>query len=78
LTVELGEDLVGVFGPGEWLAALVPAIAESPDRGHQFLDAGEVAAAERLALDDREEHLNHVQPRGVGRGAMQLRAGMLG
>jgi hypothetical protein len=54
LTLELGEDLVGVLGPGEGTTALVPAVAEPPDGGHQLLDAGEVATAQRLALDDGE------------------------
>jgi len=33
---------------------LVPAIAEPADRCDQLVDAGEVAAAQRLALDDRK------------------------
>jgi hypothetical protein len=62
LTFERGEDLVGVLGPAKRVAALVPAVAELADRGHQLLDAGEVTAAQRLALDDGEEHLDQVQP----------------
>ena len=52
--MELGEDLIGVLGPGERVAALIPAVAEPTDRCHQRIHAGDVAATERLALDDRE------------------------
>jgi hypothetical protein len=67
LTLELGEDLVGVLGPGEGTTALVPAVTEPPDRCHHLLHAGEVPAAQRLALDDGEEHLDQVQPGRIGR-----------
>ena len=67
LTLELGEDLVGVPGPGEVTTALVPAVTEPPDRCHQLFHAGEVPAAQRLALDDGEEHLDQVQPGPIGR-----------
>ena len=77
-TLELGEDLVGVLGPGERLAALVPAVAEPTDRGHQLLDAGEVATAQGLALDDGEEHLDQVQPGAIGGREVQLDPGMAG
>ena len=42
-TVELDEDLVGGFGPGERLAVLVPAPAEPTDRGDEIVDAGDAA-----------------------------------
>ncbi|WP_190867580.1 Scr1 family TA system antitoxin-like transcriptional regulator, partial [Actinomadura sp. RB99] len=29
---DFGDDLVGVFGPGEWFAAVVPAVDEGADR----------------------------------------------
>jgi hypothetical protein len=53
-TLELGQELIGVFGSGEGTTALVPAVAQPRDRCHQLLDVGEVTASERLALDDRE------------------------
>ena len=68
MTLALGQDLVGVLGPGEGTTALVPAVAEPPDRCHQLLDAGEVTASQRLALDDREAHLDQID------GFMRLRA----
>jgi hypothetical protein len=58
LTLELGKNLVGVLGPGEEMPALVPAVAEPADRGHQLLHAGEVTAAQRLALDAGQGHLD--------------------
>jgi hypothetical protein len=47
---------------------MVPAVAEPPDRCHQLLDAGEVTASQRLALDDREEGLDKIEPGRIGRG----------
>jgi hypothetical protein len=55
LTVELGEDLVGGLGPGEGLAVLVPALAEAIDGGGELIDAGEVATAKGLTVDDGED-----------------------
>jgi hypothetical protein len=45
LTHELGEDLVGVLGPGKRLAALVPAVAEPTDRCHQRIQRSTLPAA---------------------------------
>jgi hypothetical protein len=62
LSDELGQDLVGWPGPDERLTALVPAIAEPADRADELLDAGEVAAAKHLTVDDGEEDLDEVEP----------------
>jgi hypothetical protein len=61
-----GEDFVGGLGPDEELAGIGPAVDEELDGGSEFLDAGEVAAAEGLACDDAEEDLDqvHLGPRG--------------
>jgi hypothetical protein len=59
---EPGQDLVGVGDPDKRLAALIPGVAEAADRGDQLLHAGEVTPTERLARDDREEHLDQVEP----------------
>src|SRR6266513_4395169 len=61
------EYLVGCLGPGEGMAAVVPAAGEVLDRGDEVLDRGEAAAADGLPGDDREEDLNEIQPR-PGRG----------
>jgi hypothetical protein len=52
---------------------LVPALAEPTDRGGEVLDAGEVAAAKRLAVDD-EEDFDQVEPGRRGRGETQFDA----
>src|SRR5436190_21930426 len=39
------EYLVGCLGPGEGMAAVVPAVDEVLDRGDEVLDRGEGAAA---------------------------------
>jgi hypothetical protein len=76
--VELGEDLIGVLGPAKRLTVLIPAVAEPTDHRNQLLNTGEVAAAQRLAIDDGKEHLDQVQLGSIGRGELQLHAGMLG
>ena len=56
----MGEDFVGDFGPGQGVAAVVPAGDESPDRGNELGDAVEGASTDRLAGDDPEEYLDQV------------------
>ncbi len=75
-TVDLGEDGVGVLGPGEGLAAFVPADDELANRGDELADGVNGAAADGLAGNDPEEHLDHVQPGRRGRGEMQLHPGV--
>src|SRR4029450_9691581 len=70
-TLERGQELLGVLGPAERLTALVPPVAEATDDRDQLLPAGGVAAAQRLAFDDGEEHLDQVQPGGIRRGEVQ-------
>jgi hypothetical protein len=60
-----------VLGPAARLAALVPA-AELPAPRDQLRRAGEVAAAQRLAFEDREEHLDQVQPETMGRDEVRV------
>jgi hypothetical protein len=52
------EDVVGGLGPGERLAAVVPAVDEPADRGGQLADRVEGAAPDGLAGDDAEEDLD--------------------
>src|SRR6266516_829304 len=56
------EYLIGGLGPGEGMAAVVPAVDEVLDGGDEVLDRGEAAAADGLAGDDRKEDLHHVEP----------------
>jgi len=74
----VADDLVGVFGPGERVGVFVPAVDVGPDGGLEVLDGVEGAAADRLAGDDPEEDLHHVQPAAAGRGEVQLDPGVLG
>jgi len=46
----VGQDLVGGLGPGERVAAVVPAVDEAADSGHEFFDAGERAAPNGLSV----------------------------
>lgn len=55
--VRFGEDLIGGFGPDEWLAAVVPAVDECPDLGRQVTNRDEDAAMDGLLLDDPEPNL---------------------
>ncbi len=77
IEVEGGQELLGVLGPTERPAAVVPPVAEATDRRHQLLDAGEIAAAQRLVLEDGKEHLDQIQPGGIGRGEVQSDTGGL-
>ena len=54
----MGEDLIGGLGPGERLAAVVPAVDEPADGGGELADRVEGAAADGLAGDDAEEDLD--------------------
>ena len=58
----VGRDLVGVVGPGEWVAALVPALDESGDGCDEFFDAVEGSTSDGLSGDDPEEDLDEVEP----------------
>jgi hypothetical protein len=51
------EYLVGGLGPGEGVAAVVPAVNEGLDGADEVLDRGEAAAADGLPGDDGEEDL---------------------
>src|SRR5271154_5074866 len=70
------EYLVGGLGPGEGVAAVVPAVDEGLDRGDEVLDRGEAAAADGLPGDDAEENLDHVQPRPGRRREVQGNPGV--
>jgi hypothetical protein len=79
LTVQLGEDLVSGLSPGKGLAVLVPTPTEPGDGGGEIGDIGEVAAAQRLAVDDEEEHLLGLLNRSLeGLDGIDLAANGLG
>jgi hypothetical protein len=58
LAVGFLEDLVGGFGPDEWVGAVVPAVDVGADRGGEVADAAEGAAVDGLAFDDAEPDLD--------------------
>src|SRR5260370_39660541 len=70
-----GEDFVAGLGPGEGLAAVVPALDVGLDRGDEIFDRREGAAADRLAGGGRAEEL-HGQPWPLGGGVVQRDAGV--
>ena len=76
--VDAGEDLVGGFGPDEWVFASVPAVDEGPDLGGEVAGRGERAAADGLALNNAEPDLDQVQPRAGGRGEVDVDPGICG
>ena len=63
LTVRFRDDGVGVLGPGERFAALIPAVDEAADGIDEFADGVEAAAADGLAGDDAEAS-QAASPRG--------------
>jgi hypothetical protein len=54
-TLRLRQDGIGVLGPDERFAALVPSVDEAADGIDEFTDGVEAAAADGLAGDDPEE-----------------------
>jgi sugar phosphate isomerase/epimerase len=70
-TLRLGQDGVGVLGPDERFAALIPAGDEAADGIDELADGVEAAAADGLAGDDSEEDLHQVQPGSRRRGEVQ-------
>jgi hypothetical protein len=70
-TVCFADDGVRVLDPGEWFAAVVPAIDESGDGSDQLAYGSEAAAADGLSGDDPEEDFDDVEPRPGCRGEVQ-------
>ena len=66
--VDSVENLVGGFGPHEWVFAPVPSVDEGADLARQIADRGEGPAPDGLSFDDPEPDLDQVQPRAGGRG----------
>ena len=60
------------------MASVVPAVNEGSDLGVEVFDRPERAAADGLAFDDAEPHLNQVQPGPGGRGVVDLDARVRG
>jgi hypothetical protein len=67
-------DLIGGFGPTEGFGVFVPVGQEAGDGLLQARDAVEAAAANGLRGDQAEPALDQVEPRGAGRGEVQMEA----
>ena len=72
------QDVVGGFGPDERLRVLVPGFDPGADVGFEFFDAAVGAAAQFAVGQLGEPAFDEVEPRGVGRGEVQVEPGVLG
>ena len=71
-------DLMGGFGPAEGFGGFVPVGQEAGDGLLQARDAVEAAAANGLRAYQAEPALDQVEPRGAGRGEVQMEARVRG
>ena len=71
-------DLMGGFGPAEGFGIFVPVGQEAGNGLLQARDAVEAAAANGLRGDQAEPALDQVEPRGAGRGEVQMEARVRG
>ena len=55
----VGDDLIGVLGPGEWVGAVVRAVDADADGGLEVLDAVEQPTPDRLPGGDLEEDVDY-------------------
>jgi hypothetical protein len=69
-------DLTSGLGPSQGLGILVPVLEEARNRPLQLGDAVETAAPDGLLADHAEPTLDQVQPRGAGRGEVEMEARM--
>src|SRR5215207_4189289 len=67
----LRQELVGGFGPGQRVAAGVPAVDEGPDLGGEVAGAREGAAVDGFAFDEGEPDLDEVHPGRRGGGVVE-------
>src|SRR6476469_4469514 len=68
-----GKDMVGVLGPRERLWVGIRGVDVSKDRLLQLADTGESATLEPAAAQKGKPALNQVEPRGRGRGEVQVK-----
>ena len=70
--MQLFKDRICGGGPFERLAVRVVRRDEVIDALHELFDAGERAAADGFVGDQREEALDLVEPRAVGRDEVHV------
>ncbi len=75
---DLGEDVAGACGPDERLGIDVVMGNIQIDGQLQFCHAGKAVAPDALVGDVAKEALDHVQPRGAGRGEVHDEARVAG
>ena len=73
---DAGEDLVGVLDPDVGLAGLVVDVDERLDGSDQLAYAVMRSARQLLGRERSEPALDQVHPGGVGRGEVELEAGV--
>src|ERR1044071_2616789 len=78
LTLCFRQDGIGVLGPCEWFATLVPSVDEAANRIDELANGVEAAPADGLTGDDPEEDLDHVQPGPRCGGEVQRDPGVAG
>ena len=70
--LDLGDDGFGQSRPDEWLGVFVSPIDVVGDGLDELSDAGDGEAFELPSREFTEEALNEIQPRGGGRGEVEL------
>ena len=75
---DAGEDLVGGLDPDVGFSGVVVNIDELLDGGDELGHAAMHAATELFGGECRKPSLNQVDPRGIGRGEMEVEARMTG
>lgn len=73
-TLEFLQDRVGRCHPDERLRGLVVLLGEGHDLLLEWRDAAECGALDGALAEEREPALDLVQPRGIGRGEVQVEA----
>src|SRR6516225_561173 len=76
-THRFADDFGGSPGPNERRGVFIPVLDILADVVNQALYRDKVAAAYRLAGQDAEPRLDHVQPRSSGRGEVEAEVGVL-
>src|SRR5215204_7126365 len=67
----------GVVGPAEWFGGTVVGVDEFDDPVGEVIDGVELAMTDESSFHDREPQLDLVEPRSMGRGAVQEHLGMV-
>src|SRR5260221_755005 len=75
---DLGENVLGLGGPHERLGLLIPLLDKARDDLDEIGDAGEAAAADRLAGELRKPALHQIEPARTGRDKVQFETRMPG